>query len=101
MNIPADKRHPPDAGQCDDCGGHGCLTCNKRGWLKSGHPRTRLCWREACRKPIPPAHVAVYCTDKCASEDAEDEPHCPRCDGDEHPSAIHTYTDGCDRRYDP
>jgi len=29
MNIPKDKDYPDGAGQCHDCGGHGCATCDR------------------------------------------------------------------------
>ena len=71
MDIPRDKNYPVDAVQCDDCGGHGCSTCQNKGWLvPRTHPKGRWCYREACRKPIPPAHVAVYCSNECAMADA-------------------------------
>jgi len=70
MDIPKDKNYPADAVQCDNCGGHGCPTCNDKGWLPSGHSKGRKCEREACGNPILPAQITVYCTDKCAYDDA-------------------------------
>ena len=70
MDIPKDKNYPPDAVQCHECGGHGCRSCREKGWLPAGHPKGRKCFRYACGKPIPPGQVAVYCSDKCAFEDA-------------------------------
>jgi hypothetical protein len=70
MDIPKDKNYPPDAVQCDSCGGHGCQGCENKGWLPQGDPFGRLCEREVCGKPIPPNHVAVYCSNECAFADA-------------------------------
>lgn len=71
MNIPKDKSyHILVAGQCDDCGGHGCKTCDDKGWLPLFHPKVRKCRNEECGKPIWPDHVAVYCSNDCAREDA-------------------------------
>ena len=69
-DIPKNKNYPPDAVQCDYCGGHGCTACDDKGWLPAGHPKGRLCLREACGKPIPPNQVAVYCCNQCAYDDA-------------------------------
>jgi hypothetical protein len=66
MDIPRNKNYPSDAVQCDDCGGHGCETCHGYGWLPKGDPHGRTCERRDCIEPIPPAHVAVYCSDECA-----------------------------------
>jgi hypothetical protein len=63
------RTYPDDAVQCDDCGGNGCVTCNDRGWLPSGHPSGRKCRLEDCGKPLSPAHFAVYCTNRCAHLD--------------------------------
>lgn len=71
MNIPRDKVHPPDAVQCDDCGGHGCDVCQNKGWLPVSHPRGRRCHREGCGKPIPPSQLALYCGTTCAVNDSE------------------------------
>ncbi|MBX4215670.1 hypothetical protein KW797_01855 [Candidatus Parcubacteria bacterium] len=70
MDIPKDKNCPLDAVQCNDCGGHGCATCGNKGWLPHGHPKGRKCYRDACPNPIPPAQVAVYCSNECAHADA-------------------------------
>jgi hypothetical protein len=70
MDIPKDKSYPADAVQCNDCGGHGCATCEQRGWLPSGHPKGRRCEFDECAKPLPPNHVPVYCSDECAHADA-------------------------------
>jgi hypothetical protein len=70
MDIPRDKHYPPDAVQCNDCGGHGCETCNQKGWLPASHPRGRVCENPDCGRPIPPSQVAVYCSNECAYEDA-------------------------------
>lgn len=73
MDIPRVKDYPADAVQCDDCGGHGCKTCGNRGWLTPlTHPKGRRCCNEHCHKPLPPAHVAVYCSNVCAMADADD-----------------------------
>ena len=70
MDIPKDKNYPLDAVQCDDCGGCGCSVCNNKGWLPKGHPKGRQYARENCGNPIPPAQVAVYCSNECAIADA-------------------------------
>jgi len=70
FDIPREKTHPPDAGQCDACGGWGCPTCGSRGWLPAGHFAIRHCAREACGAPLHPASVAVYCSNDCARLDA-------------------------------
>lgn len=70
MDIPKDKTYPPDAVQCDECGGLGCPTCGDKGWLPAGHKNGRKCERPGCEKPIPPGQVAVYCSNECAYEDA-------------------------------
>lgn len=71
FDIPNDKNYPPDSVQCDTCSGNGCGTCEDRGWLT---PKTNLmgrrCARAACRAPIRPDHVAVYCSNECAAADA-------------------------------
>lgn len=72
-DIPRDKSYPPDAGQCHNCGGWGCETCEQRGWLPAGHPKLRHCYREACGKTLHPKSVPVYCSDECAFLDATDE----------------------------
>jgi len=69
-DIPKNKNYPPDAVQCDDCGGWGCTTCRDRGWLPRGDPKGRVCERVGCNNPIPPSQIAVYCTDECARQDA-------------------------------
>lgn len=68
--IPRDKNYRDDAGQCDECGGYGCDTCDNRGWLPPGHPCIRLCARDECGVPIPPDQIAIYCCNECALEDA-------------------------------
>jgi hypothetical protein len=70
MDIPHDKSYPADAVQCHGCGGHGCSACGKRGWVAAGDANGRHCLRVDCGKPIPPAHVAVYCSNECALKDA-------------------------------
>ncbi len=70
MNIPKNEDYPADVVQCDGCGGNGCKICNDNGWLLHGHLNGRKCYREVCLNPIPPAQVAVYCSNKCATEDA-------------------------------
>jgi hypothetical protein len=69
-DLPRDKGYPADAVQCDGCGGHGCATCENKGWLPKGHPKGRTCYRDACDNPIPPSQVAVYCSNDCAFKDA-------------------------------
>jgi len=77
-DIPRDKWFPPDSVQCDDCGGHGCVTCDNTGWLTpSTHPKGRRCSNDFCVSgpgrtlgPIKPDCVAVYCCSECAIEDA-------------------------------
>lgn len=83
LGIPRDKSYPPDAVQCDRCGGWGgkagpvggsglipCSPCNGKGWLPAGHPGGRKCFRDECDNPIPPAQVAVYCSNTCALADS-------------------------------
>jgi hypothetical protein len=70
MDIPKDKAYPPDAGQCDNCGGNGCQICGLKGWLPSGHPKIRRCLRSECLNVIRPDWVAVYCGNRCALQDA-------------------------------
>ena len=70
MYIPKDKKYPADALQCDSCGGHGCKVCNQKGWLPKDHTGGRRCFRNGCENPIPPAQVAVYCSNDCAFADA-------------------------------
>ncbi len=70
LDIPADKSFPPSAVQCDGCGGHGCVTCAGCGWFADeSHHGGRRCENARCRKPLPPAHVAVYCGSGCALAD--------------------------------
>lgn len=83
MDIPRDKQFPSDAVQCDECGGHGrsssrtdsavdrlaglvCRVCGDRGWLPRDHPRGRWCANIDCATPLPPDHVAIFCTTNCA-----------------------------------
>jgi hypothetical protein len=68
MDLRRDKTYPPGAGECDRCGGHGCAVSGGRGWLPAGWPGIRRC--EHCGDPLPPSHVAVYCSKKCALADA-------------------------------
>ena len=76
MDIPRDKNYPPNAIQCDECGGHGCgdnpagNPCASRGWVLPGHVLARYCYSDTCNNPIPPSQVAVYCTNECAMDDA-------------------------------
>ncbi len=70
MNIPKDKTYPAGAGQCDDCGGHGCATCSQKGWLPAGHGRIRRCENAGCGAALQPDWVAVYCSNSCAMQDA-------------------------------
>ncbi len=70
MDIPKDKSFPRDAGQCHGCGGNGCKECEDKGWLPAGHAGIRVCELEVCSNPLPPGHVAVYCSNECAHADA-------------------------------
>lgn len=84
LGIPKEVPFPEDAVQCDDCGGTGrgnhenvlhqlvgCLACSGRGWLRpKSHTKGRHCANDRCDKPLPPDHVAVYCSNRCAQEDA-------------------------------
>ncbi|KKW43679.1 MAG: hypothetical protein UY97_C0005G0020 [Parcubacteria group bacterium GW2011_GWB1_57_6] len=71
-SIPKDKNYPPDSVQCDPCGGHGCEVCLGRGWLvPQNHPAGRHCMNGACDVPLSPAHLAVYCSNQCALDDAD------------------------------
>jgi len=70
MDIPKNKNYPDNSVQCDNCGGHGCGICNFNGWLTpQNHPNGRKCENPACNKPLPPNHVAVYCSNQCAYDD--------------------------------
>ena len=69
-SLPRDKTYPVGAAQCDGCGGHGCETCENKGWVPADHPRARKCYGDECSAFIPPHQVAVYCTDDCALADA-------------------------------
>ncbi|GMU74210.1 MAG: hypothetical protein AMXMBFR44_4080 [Candidatus Campbellbacteria bacterium] len=71
MDIPRNKLFPRDSVQCDDCGGCGCTVCGQDGWLTPRtHPKGRRCYR--CDVPLPPDHIAVYCSDACAEDNATD-----------------------------
>lgn len=71
MDIPRDKDFPPEAVQCDGCGGWGCDTCDQRGWLTPrSHPNGRKCLYAGCRKPLAPNYKPLYCSNNCASKDA-------------------------------
>lgn len=66
-DIPAMKPYPLDSVQCDECGGHGCTICGFRGWFTpKTHEHGRKCHNERCGNKIPPAHIAVYCSNECA-----------------------------------
>lgn len=69
-DIPKDKNYPAGAGQCDDCGGRGCATCEQKGWLPAGHSSIRRCLRSMCGRALSPSWFPVYCSDQCALEDA-------------------------------
>lgn len=71
MNIPRDKNFPADSVQCNNCGGFGCEICGNHGWLTpADHTNGRRCAYEKCGTPLPPDHVAVYCSNACAVADA-------------------------------
>lgn len=70
MDIPKDKEYPTGAGQCHGCGGHGCMTCDGKGWLLKGNPNIRKCERDECGNALPPDWVPVYCSGQCAMMDA-------------------------------
>ncbi len=71
MDIPKDKNYPLDSVQCDHCGGHGCQNCSSRGWLTPrDHPLGRKCKYAKCDKPLSPNHLAIYCSNQCAYNDA-------------------------------
>lgn len=51
MSLPHDRNYPPDAVQCDHCGGwgglafndiHVCKVCDGKGWLHTGDPNGRF-----------------------------------------------------------
>ncbi len=72
MNIPKDKHYPEDSVQCDTCGGHGCLLCDQKGWLKpKDNLGGRRCENQKCNQPLKPNQKAVYCCNKCALDDAQ------------------------------
>ena len=71
MDIPKDKSYPKDSVQCDSCGGHGCGACSQRGWVTPRwNPKGRECANRKCKRPLKPNCIAVYCSNKCAREDA-------------------------------
>ena len=70
MDIPIDKNYPGDDVQCNNCGGHGCSICDDKGWLPNGDMAGRICEDPSCDNNSPPDHVAVYCSNDCALNDA-------------------------------
>jgi hypothetical protein len=71
FDIPKDKKYPVDSVQCDGCGGNGCKDCEGRGWLTpKNHPGGRKCANSSCGHPLAPSHIAVYCSNECAYDDA-------------------------------
>ena len=74
MDIPKNKDFPEDSVQCDGCGGIGCQLCDNKGWLTpKDNPNGRRCNNPSCNKPLPPGHIAVYCSNQCATDDAQRE----------------------------
>ena len=72
MDIPKDKNYPKDSVQCDKCGGYGCKVCSDKGWLSpKDHANGRRCSNPACNKPLHPTCFPVYCSNKCARDDAQ------------------------------
>lgn len=70
MDIPKDKTWLPGDAQCAGCGGHGCVPCDRRGWVPPMSLYARHCERRGCANLIAPDHVAVYCSAECAVADA-------------------------------
>ena len=71
LDIPKDKNFPADCVQCNECGGNGCQICDDRGWfVPENHPQGRRCRYLECNKPLHPTHIAVYCSNECANDDA-------------------------------
>jgi len=71
MDIPKEKNFPSDSVQCNSCGGHGCSVCADKGWLEpKDNPKGRRCLNPACGNFLSPDHIAVYCSDRCAYDDA-------------------------------
>ncbi len=71
MDIPKDKTYPIDSVQCNNCGGLGCRICDGKGWLTpKGHSSGRKCANPSCNEPLHPTHVAIYCSNQCALDDA-------------------------------
>jgi hypothetical protein len=61
--IPKNKSYPPDAVQCNQCGGYGCSFCEDNGWLPKDHLHGRTCLNDDV--PIPPDRPSSYCSDRC------------------------------------
>lgn len=57
-------------GQCDACGGEGCLVCHGTGYVGADSPKARRCHLDGCENVIPPDQEAVYCSTGCAILDA-------------------------------
>lgn len=70
MDIPKDKTYHADSLQCDGCGGHGCERCGDKGWVPPGNPNARRCANPNCGNFLRPTVVPVYCSNKCAFDDA-------------------------------
>lgn len=71
MDIPKDKGYPArGVGQCDGCGGHGCIRCHDTGWVSDNSQNVRCCESDTCKNVIPPHQVAIYCSNSCAWHDA-------------------------------
>lgn len=75
MDIPRTKNYSVGNDfQCDNCGGHGCFECGYKGWLTltvETYDKIRRCKYLKCSQPLPPDHVAVYCSNTCAFKDAK------------------------------
>lgn len=69
--IPQIKEFPLNSVQCNNCGGRGCNICQGKGWLTPrAHTQGRRCAYKRCREPLAPNHIAVYCQNQCAFDDA-------------------------------
>ena len=62
--------HTKGVGQCDACGGYGCLVCYNSGFVSETSKHARHCHNDDCDRVIPPGQIAVYCTTGCALSDA-------------------------------
>jgi len=53
-----------------DCPKCGKLCMRNRPHNCEGQPQARRCYNDACGQELSPSHVAVYCSNSCAMDDA-------------------------------